>query len=341
MLHLMRAPFVGPMTPVPRVGVALGMSITLLAGFSAFPEALGQDALPLNPTRVPAEVRTLGDGRALLIYRGAFRGYAPAGASAIEIRDRRGEVQFDRRPGLDLHEATIVTLLDATVSRRGQVVASMVVARPGAGTSHVLGYYPMAGKAAVRLVVAPFACFRVTTAVDDGVWCLGPHVERHNARSTDFRFLHHFSEDGTLVKSVAERAEFPGAPAPWDSRAQFTVTADRLVVWMAGRGALVTFDADGRVVNHRSVPDAPIVKDPRTDFILGSTGDLYVLGITEQPSPSLESWRRDLFRLSAETSRWIPRGVGNLSLRTRLVGARGNDVTLWDRQNARLVTVAH
>lgn len=320
---------------------ALSGAATVLVVLVAGAHPSGQansGVMELSPTRVPAEIRVSSDGWAVLLYREPFRGYAPSGASGVEVRTPAGAVQFERRPGLDVPDATIVTLLDAALSRGGHVVVSMVTARPGAGTAHVLAYYS-SDASVVRLVRTEVACFRVIPAADEGVWCLGPHVARHNSGDTDFRFLHHFSEDGRLRRSVAHRTAFHGAPGPWDGRSQLTRTSDGLVVWMAARRELALFDTDGRVLARQAVPVPPVVADPRTDFVLGSDGELYALGITQQPTAALASWRRDLFRFSPATSTWTAAGIGNLSLAVRLVGASDALVTLWDRPAARLLRV--
>lgn len=334
MLHLT----ITQLAAVRRTRVAhLLLLVATVGALAATASATIQQAeLPLSSTRVPAEIRTLADGRAVVIYRDAFRGYAPAGASAVELRRTDGVVLFERRPGLDVPDATIVTILDVAVSGKGQNVVSMVAARPGAGTVHVLAYYSEDGST-IRLVTAPVACFRIAAA-DGGIWCLGPHVERHNARRTDFQFLHLFGEDGRLIRSIGERTTFPGAPAPWDMKAQLAVSSDRVIVWMPGRRALVAFDFNGNVTDNTPVPVPPIADDPRTDFSLSPSGDLYVLGITQQPSEQIASWRRDLFSFSPRTLRWARTRIGDLSLAARLVGATTSDsVVLWDRQNARLV----
>ena len=319
--------------------------VTFLAiiGLTAEPRVQGQaesGILRLSTNALPAEVRALSDGRAVVLYRGAFRGYAPAGASDLELRAPDGTVQFQRRVGLDVPDATIITLLDATVSAGGQVVASMVAARPGVGTSHLLAYYSSSSASnAIRLVVTPVACFRLSAATDQGIWCLGPHVERHNSGNPDFQFLHHFSEDGRLLKSVGNRTAFPGAPGPWDNKSQVVATATTVVVWMAGREKLVSFDTNGQILKAAAIPSPPILDDPRTDFILGSDGRLFVLGVTERPTEQFASWRRDLFVFSDQTATWGRTRIQGLGLAIRLVGAFPDRLALWDRDQSQVVRV--
>lgn len=298
-----------------------------------------QGMLPLNPARVPAEIRTIPDGRAILLYRDAFRGYAPAGASAIELRDTTGAVAWDRHPGLDIPDATIVTLLDAAMTTAGQMVVSLVAARPGAGTVHLLAYYSINNRQATRLVVIPVACFRLTAAAEGGVWCLGPHVERHNQRRSDFQFVHQFTEDGRLSTSIGDRNAFPGSPPPWAGQSQLVVSQGRVVVWMANRRQIAIFGANGEVLTLANVPDASLVSNERNEIVLADDGSLRLLGITQRPSDHIASWRRSLLVWRPETNDWRATTLDGLSLAIRLVGSTADTVTLWDRDQPRLLRI--
>jgi hypothetical protein len=290
---------------------------------------------PLVSERAPAEVRSLDDGRIIVLYRDAFRGYAPAAASAVEVRDTDGAVAWTRRPGLDVKDATIITVLDAAISAQGQVVVSMVAARPGAGTAHLLAYYSLGPAQTIRLSVVPHACFRISPAADKGVWCLGPEVKKHNSRRSDFRILHHYSEDGVLLASIGERTAFAGA-RPWDGRARIRAREHDVMLWMPNRRQLVTIDISGTIVS--AVPVAePTIADPRTDYIVSSDGTLLSLAITDRPDPQLASWRRGLFVYDADAAAWQATTINGLSLAVRLVGSAGDVVTLWDREQQRLL----
>ena len=294
----------------------------------------------LDQSRVPAEIRSLRDGRALVLYRDAFRGYTPAGASAVELRNADGTIAWQSRPGLDIPDATIMTLLDATLTDQGRVVLSLVAARPGLGTVHVLSFYPVAPGEAVRIVVVPVACFRIAAAIGDGVWCLGPDVAKHNQGNADFQFLHQFSEDGRLRRSIVERKSLSMSPRPWDGRVQITATRQGVAVWMAGRKELALFDYSGQLLQLTQVPEAPLVSDERTDFALDNEGSLFALGITDRPTEQLASWKRSLFEFVPSTATWRASSLAGLSLAVRLVGSANGDVTLWDRERPRLVRLS-
>ena len=314
---------------------AMMLAIALNVAAVAAQNPIG--AVPLASERVPADVRSLDDGRTIVLYRDAFRGYLPAGASAIELRNADGSVAWERRPGLDVKDATSITVLDSALSPRGQVVVSMVAATPGASTAHLLAYYSLGADRNIRLSVVPHACFRISPAVAEGVWCLGPHVEKHNSRRTDFQFLHHYSEDGRLLSSIGERSALAGA-RPWDVRARVRALGNNVIVWMPNRRQLVTIRTDGAIVSAVHVAEPPII-DQRTDYILTNNGTLLSLAITDQPSSDLASWRRGLFVYNADTAAWQSTTIKGLSLAVRLVGSQGDAVTFWDRDRPRLLKI--
>lgn len=315
-----------------HAGSVLLLSTAIPPGVVAQPS--GELALP--ETRTPAIVRSLPDGSALLIYRGAFRGYSPAGASTIELRRPDGSVRFDRRVGLDVPRATIITLLDAALDQDDQIVASLV-AVGGGTTAHLLVYYALSTPASIRLVQTPVACFRLTPAPNGGVWCLGPHVERHNVGRTDFQFLHHFSNDGLLVSSIGDRSAFPGSPRPWEGSPQLAVTRDQLRIWMPGRNAVVAFDTTGRILESVDLPPPPVLEDRRTDYLLDRSGHLLVLGLTVRPPDETDVWPRELFAFSPGAHAWSKRTIEGLPYPVRLLAADSGTVTVWDRAGHRLV----
>lgn len=279
------------------------------------------DVLPLSAARVPALVRPVEDGSVVLIYRDALRGYSPAGASEVELRQADGSVVFQRRVGLDVPGASIVTLLDATRSPADQIVVSLVAVGGGA-TSHLLVYYSTASEA-VRIVRISVACMRLTPAPGGGVWCLGPDVDRHNTGNHDFEILHRYSEQGIVQGRIGHQTMFPGSPRPWERDSQVIADGEALVVWMAGRRQLVVLDQQGHVQSSIGVADLPVPDDPRTDYVLASDGRLLVLAMPSEAERLADQPRRALFELSRETGRWSRTRPSLLPLSVRLVASFG------------------
>lgn len=321
------------MIPLRLTATIAAIALNAAPGYAQTP--IG--AVPFASDRVPAEVRPLDDGRTIVLYREAFRGYMPAGASAVELRNADGSAVWERRPGLDVKEATTITVLDSVLSPGGQVVVSMVAARPGASTAHILAYYSLGGSRNIRLAVVPHACFRISPAAAEGIWCLGPHVEKHNSRRADFQILHHYSEDGRLLASIGERTAFAGV-RPWDSQARMRSLGGSVIIWMPSRRELVTIGTDGIVASTVQVAEPPII-DQRTDYVLTPNGKLLSLAITHRPGSNLASWRRGLFVYDTETEAWRPTTITGLSLAVRLVGSAGGAVTFWDRERPRLLKI--
>jgi hypothetical protein len=296
----------------------------------------GDDRLLLLPAdRRPAEVRVF-ERSFLLIDRDLFRGAAPAGADRIRALDPNGRITFERGPGLDIAGAHQANLLDATVTATGQIVASMVALRAGSADVHVLLFYTPGSAAPTVVVTAPVACVKLTPAVAGGVWCLGPDVVKHNAGRRDFRFLHAFTEEGRLERSIGARADFTGVRRPWEGDAQLAAHGNTVVVWMGALRELVTFNEGGEILSRQLVEGPPGVDARRVPYWLASDGRLFSTVVTSQPTEQRGTWRQEILTL-VSAGPWRSTGLTSVPAAVTLVGGRPQALVLWDRDAGRLI----
>lgn len=289
-------------------------------------------SVPLPAAAAPAEIRLAGE-RYVLISREPYR-VAPAGASRIIVLDAGGRTTFNRAIGLDIPLAQTVTVLDATVTRSGDVVVSAFAAG-GIATRHLLVIYEGGDPGVVRLVdSAPVACRRLAHAPDDSIWCMGPHVAFHNSGRTDFNFLHQFTRQGVLIRSVAPRAHFPAAPRPWDGRdPDLIVGSDRIVVWMPELRSLVTYAMDGREIRRTEVARR-VSLDPAGDRTALTSDGRLLDTIVETPRPAA---KRSWATFDEQHGRWQPLDFGRTPYDLWPLGGRAGELIVWDRGASRVL----
>jgi len=290
----------------------------------------------------PAEVAVVA-GHVVVIQRGASRIPAPT-ELRVAVLDRDGQELLGVTPGVDVPDATALSLRAATVGPGGLLVVNVVV-RDASGRrgSAILAYDLQRKKLLRTFRTDPVACLQIA-ATTDSIWCLGVDSDKMGPEPRrDFDLVYRFSLTGELQRHFAPCAGFAGEPIAPTGRTEPQLVTDgsRFAAWLPASGALLRWDADGTDVRRLEVFARAGDEDPAGDELVMLPGGRIVGlvaasgdGTAASPAP------RRLVELGAD-GRFTPLdgATPEAGPAISLAGADGDAIVLFDRGSATLTWV--
>jgi hypothetical protein len=290
----------------------------------------------------PAEVAVVA-GHVVVIQRGASRIPAPA-ELRVAVLDRDGQELLGVTPGLDVPDATALSLRAATVGPGGLLVVNVVVRDASGRRGSVILAYDLQRKTLLRTFrTDPVACLELA-ATTGSIWCLGVDSDKMGPEPRrDFDLVYRYSLTGELQRHFVPRVGFAGEPIAPTGRTEPQLVTDgsEFAAWLPASGALLRWDADGTDVRRLELFARAGDEDPAGDELVMLRGGRIVGlvaasgdGTSTSPAP------RRLAELGGD-GRFTPiEGVTlDAGPSVSLVGSDDESVVLFDRRSATLTWV--
>lgn len=270
----------------------------------------------------------------------------------VQVLDRRGNIVFQRSPGLDLHGASLVNVLDATLRSSDRLVVSVFVRNDTNQNAAVLVEYNLTNSELVRIVrTYPIQCQSLASDNEDIVWCAGFDSPKVHAGEFNYDLVYRFDRRGKVLSTSLPRSSFPETPPPMmgSGRDRFGFLPGKDGVrhlLVPSTREIVIFNSDGDVAGRMKLPDwpnsenlAPDTTFPRyavtSDGIVVAT--LWTAGDIENP----KSLKQYLFRLAQDGQNWVPLEDGPITIPTsaHLLGAVDSGLVFFDRASQKLISL--
>jgi len=269
----------------------------------------------------------------------------------VMILDGQGRLVFQRAPGLDIPDAELVNIRDATLRSPERLVVAAFVRNGENQNAAVLIEYDLITSELVRIVrTFPFQCQSLRADDLGTVWCAGFDSPKLHAREQDYDLVYRFDGGGKLLGTSLPRASFPETLQPNSGRTteQFGFLPGeggvRLLVPRARE--IIVFADDGGVSDRLALPPWPIPRQfqskhtsPR--YAVASDGMLIAAVWTAAGPLDQRSRKQFLFRLADDGSAWVTfeDGPSEIPMTARLLGVDDSGLILFDRGTQRLVSL--
>ncbi len=296
----------------------------------------------------PQGYAKLENGHFIVIHREPVS-YPGPEDTEVEVLDSKGFPVFHRQPGLDIPDATLATVMDASLGKGLHLFVSIFVGNDASQYTSAIVEYDIRKGEVIRIVrTYPIQCESLHSDDSGVLWCAGFDSPRLHKGDLDYDLVYRFGENGELLSSTLSRAKFPATVEPIVGRgtAEFGfLPGPENTLLIPAIDRVFSFGNKGSLDKQQDLPPWPISarlrKDVMPTYVLSSDGALVAAVWTLGGSRSKPIPKQFLFRLSKDGKSWksIENGLEEIPATVRLIGSDASGLIFFDRATQRLLSL--